>query len=192
MICRVLLLACFVAAAFCQAPSGCVLSADGKTYTCPVQPPAPTLPSLPAQPLASLPNSWMGAGAAWDQYTTPQVAGWASYAKLVSSSGQLYSFTSWDATSSRARPYTAQTSVRSGLASVVRRFGPVYLLGFGDAGMAAAAGDFGGAFSGGGIVVIKLGKTNFTLELAARVLKVAGQTNHVIYEFGFGRTGEGQ
>lgn len=177
--------------AFGQAPQGCTLSADGKSFTCPV--PVTTVPSKPipvdtnvAAPV--LPNQWMGAGAAWNQNTTPQIAGWASYAKLVSAKGQTYSFTSWDITSSKAKPYTAQTSARTGLATVIRQFGPITLLGFGDAGMATSVSNFAGAFSGGGIVAIKLGKTDFTINLAARVIKVASQSNQVIYEFGFGRT----
>jgi|SRR5579859_576013 len=179
-----------VGLSFAQAPQGCVLSADGKSFTCPVPEPPKPAPASVNVATPTLPSQWMGAGAAWNQNTTPQIAGWASYAKLVSGKGQTYSFTSWDVTSSKKTPFTAQTSARTGLAAVIRQLGPITVLGFGDAGMATSVSNFAGAFSGGGIAVIKLGKTNFTIELAARVLKVASQPNQVVYEIGLGRVGQ--
>lgn len=177
-----------------QMPKGCTLSADGKSYTCPVPVPPPVVvPPTPA-PVVNvatpyLPSSWMGAGGGWNKASTPQIAGWASYAKLISTKSQTYSFTSWDITSVKGPNFVSQSSARTGLATLIKQVGPVSVLGFGDAGMATSSG-LGGAFSGGGIAVIKLGKTNFTIELAVRVLKVASQPNQMVYEFGIGRTSE--
>lgn len=149
---------------------------------------------LPGQPTTPfLPNEWMGAGGAWNQASHPQVAGWASYARLISAPAGLYSFTSWDLTirpKGVANAGTSQSSTRTGMALLLRQLGPVSLLGLGDAGAAIPANGLAGAFSGGGIVVFKLGKWNLTLELAARVLKVSGQPNQTIYELGFGRTSQ--
>ena len=136
-----------------------------------------------------LPQNWAGAGAAYNSETRPAVAGWFSYAVLISQKGSLYSFTSHDVFLSSVKPYTVETSVRSGLATVVRSVGPIIVLGFGDAGFTAGGTSIGGAFSGGGIGVIRLGKTNWTLELAARVIKssINPTGNQTVYEIGAGR-----
>lgn len=145
------------------------------------------LPQMRAQN-AQLPANWAGAGAAYNGYSRPQVNGWASYAKLLTEKGGgLYSFTSWDVTSARTKPFTTQTSARTGIATIVKQVGPIYVLGFGDAGMASSSDGFGGAFSGGGIGVWKIGKTSFTFVAAARVLRVSNGATQTVYEVGFGR-----
>ena len=138
---------------------------------------------LYGQSTPALPSNWVGAGAAYP------VAGWASYATLMSSKGQVYSFSSWDATVTKTRPHVIQSSARSGLATVLRTWGPVTLLGFAEAGVAAAQTTTTGAFSGGGVGVLKIGKTAWTIEVAVRVLKtpINGQQNE--YELGTGRVG---
>lgn len=135
-----------------------------------------------------LPNNWAGTGAAYASFARPPVSGWFSYAVLVSEKGALYSFTTHDITSSKTRPYTIQTSVRTGLATLIRRIGPIALLGFGDAGMAGAAESLGAAFSGGGIGILQIGRTNWTLEIAVRRIKTTIGASQSVYEFGAGRT----
>lgn len=146
---------------------------------------------LPASAQQQLPSNWAGAGAAYNSFASPKVSGWASYATLISEKGMIYSFTTHEVTSSTRHPFTIQTSIRSGLATVVRRFGPVVILGFGDAGMAGAGSSVGGSFSGGGIAIIQLGKAGrTTLSVSVRNVKSnvgLGQSQQPI-EFGVGRT----
>lgn len=139
---------------------------------------------------AQLPSNWFGSGAALNQASKPPVAGWFSYAVLISSQAQLYSFTTHDIFLTDQRIITS--SVRSGIASPVRTIGScagtcLVLLGLGDAGMAAGGATVGGAFSGGGIGVLKLGRTNWTLVAGGRVLSVANGGKQTVYELGFGR-----
>lgn len=137
----------------------------------------------------ALPQNWAGAGTAYNSESRPAVAGWFSYATSISQKAQLYSFTSHDVFVSSAKPYTVQTSVRSGLATVVRTLGPVIVLGFCDAGFAAGGTNVGGSFSGGGIGIIRLGKTDWTIALAARVVKssINSTGNQTVYELGLGK-----
>jgi hypothetical protein len=137
---------------------------------------------------ATLPQNWIGAGMAFNQSASPQINGWASYATLLSRSGQVYSFSTYDVTPIKvAGKYTVQTSTRTGFALVVRTLGPITILGMADAGVAASSLTTGSAFSGGGIGVWKLGKTQWTIEAGARLLKTtSGQ--QTMYEGGWGRT----
>jgi hypothetical protein len=154
----------------------CVMCAFGQT---------PAATGAPPEPLA---QNWIGAGMAWNQSATPQLNGWASYATLLSRSGQVYSFSTYDVTPIQvAGKYTVQTSTRTGLAVIVRTLGPITILGMADAGVSATSLTTGSAFSGGGIGVYKLGKTEWTIEAGARLLKTNGG-QQTMYEFGFGRT----
>ena len=154
----------------------------------PAPAPAPALAPAPAP--ATLPVNWFGTGAAYSSLSRPGISGWYSYALLLSNSARIYSFTTHDITSTRTRPYTLQSSVRTGIAPVIRQFGPVTILGFGDAGMAGADNSIAAAFSGGGVVVVQLGKTDWTVVGCVRQFKsnVAGADSQQIYELGFGRT----
>jgi hypothetical protein len=137
------------------------------------------------------PSNWVGSGAAFNQAASPQINGWASYATLLSKPQLLYSFSSYDVTPIRlSGKLTIQTSARTGFAMVIRQLGPITLLGLLDGGMAAAgtgAGQtVGSAFSGGGIAVWKLGKTNWTVAAAYRRLQTTAPQD--VFEIGFGRT----
>jgi hypothetical protein len=140
----------------------------------------------PALPV--LPSNWVGAGAAYAGGGQPPIAGWASYAVLVSGKAGLYSFSSYDLTVTKAKPYAVQTSVRTGMALVIRTIGPLTILGLGDAGMAQAPTSITGAFSGGGIGIYRIGKTAWTLEVAVRRLKTPINGTSNAYEVGTGRT----
>lgn len=126
-------------------------------------------------------SNWSGAGIA---YGSPHVNGWASYAHRISEPALLYSFTSMDITAAHGQP---QTSVRTGVATVIRSVGPVTVLGFGESGMATTASGFGGAFDGGGVAIIRLGRGGLTLAVAARVLHTAMGGTQTVWEVGFGR-----
>lgn len=154
--------------------------------------------TIPPSTTKWLPTEWFGAGAAWNRYGHPQIAGLLSYAKLISESGQVYSYNSMDITM-RAKVGTPQTSVRSGMAVVLRQYGFMSVMAIGEAGVAVSdpgtsvgpqgVTNVAGAFAGGGGLFFRLGKTNYTASLTARVLKVAGQPNIEIYGIMFGRAG---
>lgn len=141
-----------------------------------------------AQSPPTLPQNWAGAGGAYDPTSRPQVAGWTSYATLVSEKAGLYSFTTHDITSTKNHPYTIQTSVRTGIAVVLRTIGPLVILGLGDGGMAGSGDTVGGAFSGGGVGILRLGKTTWTLVTAVRHLKTATGGSQNTYQMGVGKT----
>jgi hypothetical protein len=67
-------------------------------------------------------------------------------------------------------------------------WGPVYVLGFGDGGIAATGANTTGAFSLGGMAVLKIAKTAWTIEVGVRKLKTPIAGNNNVYEFGTGRT----
>lgn len=139
-------------------------------------------------PSTLLPNNWAGFGAALNLASKPPVAGWYSYATLLSSKGQIYSFSTHDVLLSPQKPYRLLDSARTGAATVLRQFGPVTILGLGDIGMVASGASVGGAFSGGGLALVKLGKTNWDIVVGARVIKTSGNGNQDIYEIGLGRS----
>src|SRR5579872_6507856 len=85
----------------------------------------------------ALPANFACAGSAFNAASHPPVAGFFSYATLISDRGQLYSFSTHDVFLSQTKPYTVQSSVRTGLATVFRTLGPIVILGVGDAGVAA-------------------------------------------------------
>ncbi len=130
----------------------------------------------------------MAAGAGYNPFTRPGAAGWFSYANLLDAKSQTYVFTTQELSSSTERPYTAQTSVRIGIGTVLKQFGPVRILGIVDGGGAVAGSDSGGAASGGTMAVFSIGKSRYSLVAGFRVLKtsiVSGTPK--VYEFGLGR-----
>ena len=137
-----------------------------------------------AQPL---PSTLAGAGAGWNQYSTPQINGWWMIASKLGDTS-TYSVTTWDVTSKNTQPFTAQVSIRTGVAQVLKRFKGVTTMALGDIGGAAGDTNIGGAYSGGGAAVITIGKTNWHLIAAARRLKTTISDAQTIYEIGFGRS----
>jgi hypothetical protein len=134
----------------------------------------------------SLPNNWAGAGIAYNQFSTPQIAGWASYLHLISVPQAMYAGFSYDVTSATAHPFKIQTSTRLRVAMVVRQYQRLAIIGLGDAGMAVAGSNLGGAFSGGGAAIYKL-NDGYTVMLGARILKTSLGQSQAIYEIGFGK-----
>jgi len=136
---------------------------------------------------AELATNWIGAGGGYSALSAPPASGWLAMANLVSAPAQLYAFTCHNVTSSKTKPYTIQTTETTGLATVIRTFGPVAILGFGQSGVAASGTSVGGAFSGGGVGVIRLGKTNWTLVLSVEHLKTSIGGTQDLWKFGAGR-----
>ena len=144
----------------------------------------------PVPPAEIYPPNWYGAGAAWNQMASPQINGWASYAHLLTAKGPVYSFTSWDVTSAKSpdHKFTPQTSTRTGLATVIRKIGPVTVIGLVDGGMAAASSNVSGAFSGGGVGIITLGKSSWNIVVGAKFLTTPLGGKQAAYQFGFGKS----
>lgn len=96
--------------------------------------------------------------------------------------GQIYSYSTFD---------LAKTSdIRTGLATVLKTMGPVYLLGYMNAGVSTSATGsttqtLGGSFALGGIGVLKF-KNGITLEAGCRSVKDSGGKAHMVFELGWG------
>lgn len=137
--------------------------------------------TVPVSSTVALPTNWTGAGAA---YTT-KIGAWVSFATLINAKGQIYSFTTQDESVLSKKPLTVQTSTRTGLCTVMKNFGPLYLLGCADAGGATTGTNIMGAFAGEGVALLRLGKTNWTVVFSGNYLKASG--SQTTYKFGFGR-----
>ena len=116
----------------------------------------------------TLPTSWVGAGAAYTTGGHPPVSGLVTYAQLVSQASQTYSYSSY---SSVLINHTVMSTVMTGLAPLVRHYGPLYILCFGTAGIAQTPEALTSAFSGGGMGVLTIGKTHWTVDMGVQVLK---------------------
>ncbi len=142
---------------------------------------------------SNLPANWAAMGASYNSVSKPPLAGWFAYAHLISESAQLYSYSAHDVFLSPTKPYTIMSSIRSGLATPLRTIGNctgtcLMALGLGEAGMAAGGTSLAGAFSGGGVGILKFGKTHWTLAIGGQMLKVAGGVGSQTLIFaGFGR-----
>jgi hypothetical protein len=143
----------------------------------------------------ALPANWYGAFASYDSSSSPGLAAGATEASLLSQGAQVYSYNSWDVTlikqpKGSAMAYTYQSSPRTGMAMILRTMGPISIIGFGNLGVATAGQNASLATSGGGVVLIKLGKTTpWSLFAGAHVLNTGalGGTK-TIPEFGIGRS----
>lgn len=132
----------------------------------------------------SLPQNWVGAGSGYSSSGSPKVTGWVSLAVLVSQSQQLYSYSTYDVLPVKGGVPT--TSARTGLATVIRHYGMVSILAFGNIGMEQNSTSIAGAFSGGGFAVAQF-KSGLTFEVGARIVTSGGKTASPI-EAGFGWT----
>lgn len=152
----------------------------------------PPQPAATVAPVASasvvLPTEGVALGGAYAPSGTPNVAGWFSQWNQISAG--LYNYNSFDVTSLKQSPFTAQQSARAGLAYFLKQIGPFELFGLGDAGVATAATtsgtNIGSAFSGGGGLILPLGKMdNYGVIFCVRVLKTALSNSQNIFELGF-------
>lgn len=136
---------------------------------------------------STLPSNWAGIGALYNP-GGGKATGWASYAKLVDPKSGTYFFTTEDVMPVKGPPFQLQTSVRVGVATIMKDLGPVKILGIVDGGGATVGGSSSGAASGGGIAVWQF-NSGWNLMLGLRVLKTAFVSGTPkLYEIGFGRT----
>ena len=134
-------------------------------------------------------NSMVAAGAAYNRYASPQINGWLSYVKRITTSKPIFSYSTYDITSVKQTPFTVQTSLRTGVLYVVVEFGKVKVFEFGDVGMAVASvmsgTNVGAAYSGGGGFTYELGKGWHTV-VVIRELKTSLSDRQTVVEGGFG------
>jgi hypothetical protein len=139
------------------------------------------------------PDNWAGAGAAYNQAASPQVSGWAAYATLLSAKGPIYSFTEYQIVSVKTKPWTVGTAVTTGVATPLKTGALTKgawtwtLFGVATGGVSAGGSSASGAFTGGGVGILQLGKTNWDLTFGVQYL-ASVQTKQSLYLFGFGRT----
>jgi hypothetical protein len=161
---RILFLLCFPLAA--QVPNG--------TANTPPAAPAPVAPST----TAALPQNWLGIFAGYAEKVDGTLCG----AILVSQSAQAYSYSCYHAVPQHnAVPIT---TLQTGVALLLRSFGPVSLYALGTGGTATSSTAITAAFSGGGLLVWNLPK-NLTLQLGFQMDK-AGSATVPDYMIGIG------
>jgi len=126
------------------------------------------------------PKNWLGAGAS---YAQPHVDGWGAYAKLLSASGPIYSFSEITFTAPKGK---LQTTTTTGVATLVAKHGKLKVFGFGNVGLAGSAAATGAAYAGGGVGIYEL-KNGFNIAVGAQFLK-SNAGNQTIYSFGLGKS----
>jgi|SRR5579863_680767 len=138
---------------------------------------------------AQLPTDWIGEGATYGSQSSPKFNGWTGYATLISQKSQLYSYTTLDFTTPKTQPYVSQSNFRTGIATPLRQFGPVMVLGLATAGASTSAISIGGSFSSGALAVWQLGKSRvWTIEFGAVLLKNPAGASYTSYTIGWGRS----
>jgi len=138
----------------------------------------------------TLPQDWVGGGIAYNGYASPVANGWVSYAHLFSQTGPIYSYTTWDITGTPkfGLPNLGlQSSERTGLATTLKQYQNLVVLGFAGAGVSTTASSIGGSFGGGGVGIYRPHGGRWTVELAVRVFKTSSTGSEYIFELGFGR-----
>jgi hypothetical protein len=139
--------------------------------------------TVPVTTTTALPNNWVGAWASWDG----RFGGGASYATLISGKGQVYSFTSYMQTVAPTKPFKLLNSTETGLAMLMRQMGPISLFAFAQGGQTNNGTTVSASFSGGGLVTIRLGKTNWDIAAAIQP-STSGVTGQMrAYKLGLGR-----
>jgi hypothetical protein len=132
--------------------------------------------SLGPLPGQAQPANYVGLGAGYNGGTTPNFNITASYATLISKSGSLYSFTSGDYYSARTRPFSVSSSLRTGVAMVVRGWSHFTLLEMFNAGAAGGAGGVTPSLGAGAIGVLTL-KNGIALAVDVHEAKAVGAGN---------------
>jgi hypothetical protein len=120
---------------------------------------------------AQAPSQFVAAGVSWNQYAAPQISGSLLYAHRVA--GNTFSFSLVDITSKSVRPFTVQTSISTGLGQHMLDVGRGQVYAVTTVGLAAGAENVGGAWTGGGAVVVPVGKRGLAVMFSARTLKTS-------------------
>jgi hypothetical protein len=118
-----------------------------------------------------LPSAAVAAGVGLNQNSTPQVQGWATYAKQVP--GKIFLLSTCDITAVPGSTGTLpklQFQFRPGLAYPLFQIGGLTFLGMGEAGLSATGETVGGSFGGGGIAMVRF-KTSWAILGVMRVVR---------------------
>jgi hypothetical protein len=132
----------------------------------------------PAAP--ALPSNYVGIGAGYNGGTIPNLNLTATFATLISRSGGLYSFTSGDYYSARTKPFSVTSSLRTGIAMVIRSWSRFTVLEIANAG--AAGGSTGGVLPslGVGAVGVMTLPNGWALAVDVHEAKAIGPANWVL------------
>lgn len=117
------------------------------------------------------PDHFVAAGASWNQYASPQVAGNLLYAKRIAKGG-TYSFTHVDIISKDSEQFVVAPIISTGLARHVYKFGNARIFATTTVGVAAGGENVGYSWTAGGAASISLGK-GWQLLPTVRVLKTS-------------------
>lgn len=130
---------------------------------------------------ASQDNSFVAAGWAASGLKTGNV--WGSYGKDVGAG--FFSLTTVDVTPLDTKQFRFQTSVRTGVAYLLKQVGSFSLIGLGDLGAATTSTAVGSAFSGGGCGAYDTGVRwrHLNIVTCARLLKTTNDKT-VVLEIG--------
>lgn len=141
-------------------------------------------------PPPDLPDTFYATGLAFNQASTPNIQGWVCYGHQLSKTVYLlntYDLTSVESTTTgtgKLQIPQIQAQARLGAAFHLRNFGSrVMLFGLGDAGIAARGSTVGSSFSGGGLILIDLGK-GWGVTVPIRVIKNSQSGSQYVPEVG--------
>lgn len=146
------------------------------------------LAALPAfcQTPDATPTTFYAFGVSALTQSSPKPTGWVVVAHLIQKSAQLWSFSESDYTYAKLTKQV-QSSVRTGIATPLRKFGTVTVYGLGDGGVASTGTSAGFAVAGGLCAPIDLGrKSGFQFVPGWRLLHTATGGTQNIVEFGIG------
>ena len=132
------------------------------------------------------PNELAAAGMAWNEAASPQLNGWATYARLIGKG--VYSLSTYDISPVKIEGSTIpslQAQLRTGIAIYMRQFGRLSIYGLGDAGIATTGDTTGGSFGGGGLGIVTLGK-GWCVFVPIRLMRNNVTGTQVVYELGVG------
>jgi hypothetical protein len=118
-------------------------------------------------------SNYVGIGAGYNGGTTPNLNVTATFATLITKSGGLYSFTSGDYYSARTKPYSVTSSLRTGVALVIRGWSRFTLLEMFNAGAAGGGGGVAPSLGVGVIGMVRL-KSGFALAVDVHEAKQVG------------------
>jgi hypothetical protein len=130
------------------------------------------------------PAQFVAAGANFNQYSAPQISGSLLYAHRVA--GDTFSFSLVDITSKTVRPFTVQTAISTGVAQHLVDVGRGHVYAVTTVGLAAGAENVGGAWTGGGAVIVPLGARGWAVIFSARTLKTSLAGWQGMYGLGVG------
>ena len=130
-------------------------------------------------------QSFYGAGTSLLPQSSPKPTGWAVFGTLASSKGQIWSVSEVDFT--RGTGKLVQSSVRTGIATPMRSFGPVTIYVLGDAGAATVGSNSSAAFGTGSVALIPIRKSGYSVMIGFRAIQSAVGGLQQTVEIGFGK-----